>query len=244
MTTRRYSFINKSGEVYPAFGCGRLKTILEVDTAGSQPIYELVKPDGIAGIYIINGPNNVANNKPGVGLALIDAFLVLVDDGTGGGEPAFGSVCGPESGRWAATTAGDGLRASGETANRLMPVIPLAVSEGGAAVERCPCSCIPAGDVLVRGIETTMLWTIKMNSETFYQEFGSINFPAGEYNVAKNPAEDEWTLDIGDFLTASYESGANATEDTTLSGTLTMSFNAYGGVQVQLCVDGEVPEEA
>jgi hypothetical protein len=132
MTTRKYSFINKSGEVYPAFGCGRLAEVLEVDSAGSQPIYKLVKPDGEDGLYVVNGPNNVANDKPGVGLSITDAFLVLTDDGSTDDAPGFGDVCGPTLDRWAATTGGTGLRASGEVANRVIPVVPMGGGGTGA----------------------------------------------------------------------------------------------------------------
>ena len=107
----------------------------------------------------------------------------------------------------------------------------------------CPCNCIPAGDVLVGGIETTMHWIVKMSTETFQQEFGSIRFPGGEYLLVKDTGADQWTLDIGDFLTAQYASGVDATAETTMSGTLTMAFDVYGGLYVSLCVDGTVPEE-
>jgi hypothetical protein len=242
----KFIFQNKSGETYPAYGCGRLESVLSTDDATGNKVFELVKPDGQDGIYVINGPNNIIDDDFGVAFSLDEAKLVLIDDGSTATAPTFGQTCGPTNARWAITTSGTGLKASGEIANRLMPVLPLSSAQDSDSVstERCPCNCIPAGDVLVNGIETTMLWVIKMGSETFNQEFGSINFPAGNYTVEKDPVEDEWTLDIGDFLTAQYESGADATEDTTLSGTLTMGFDAYGGLQVQLCVDGEVPEEA
>lgn len=128
----RFIFQNKSGEVYPAYGCGRLKSILSTDEASGNPVFELVKPDGEDGVFVVNGPNNIASDDFGVGISLDSVFLVLIDDGSTEDAPAFGNVCGPTEGRWAATTAGDGLRATGEVVNRVMPVIPTSGSGGGS----------------------------------------------------------------------------------------------------------------
>jgi hypothetical protein len=114
-----------------------------------------------------------------------------------------------------------------------------------ASAGSCPCECIEQGDAIVNGIETTLRWTVKMTkNEVFNQEFGSITFPSGDYLLTLDTETDIWSLDIGDFLTAAYTSGADATEDTTMDGELTMGFDAYGVPYVSLCVDGEVPEEA
>jgi hypothetical protein len=120
MTTRKFGFQNTSGEVFPAHGCGRLDSVLRVDEAGGHPVYKLVKPDGIAGIYVVNGPNNVAHDGMGVATALEDARLVLVQDGDG--QPQVGDVCGPTRRLWVATTSGSGLRAAGDVENNLVPI--------------------------------------------------------------------------------------------------------------------------
>jgi len=127
----KFMFQNKSGETYPAYGCGRLKSVLSTDSATGNPVFELVKPDGEDGIYVVNGPNNIIDNGEGVAISIQDAILVLIDDGSAATAPTFGEACGPEDGRWAATTAGTGLRASGESANRLMPVVTVPASGSG-----------------------------------------------------------------------------------------------------------------
>jgi hypothetical protein len=127
----RFIFQNKSGETCPAYGCGRLKSILSTDEATGNPVFELVKPDGEDGIYVVNGPNNIVNDALGACVAISLTSLVLVDDGSVDDAPEFGEVCGPVDARWAATVGGTGLRATGNVANRLMPV--MAISSGGGA---------------------------------------------------------------------------------------------------------------
>jgi hypothetical protein len=242
MTTHRYSFQNKSDEVFPAYGCGRLRSILSTDAASTNPIYELVKPDGEEGIYVVNGPVNVAVDGFGVAVALQDAVLVLVDDGSFATAPEFGEICGPEEDRWAVTTLGVGLRATGERVNRIVPVTSVPSSSGGSSAESCPCECIGSGDLILHGVETTSRWTIKIGTEVFRQEFGFIHFPGGEYGVIWDPVAEKWTFDIGSLLTSTYLDGSDATADTTMDGELTMEFDGYGAPTVKLCVTGSVPD--
>jgi hypothetical protein len=105
----------------------------------------------------------------------------------------------------------------------------------------CPCVCIENGDAVVNGITTTSRWSIAMKQEKFKSGYGTIIFPAGSYSVVLNDAGNKWELDIGDVLTATYNDGSSATEDTTMDGTLSMEWGTYGPV-VKLCVDGSVPE--
>ena len=81
-----------------------------------------------------------------------------------------------------------------------------------------------------------------MSEEVFKQEFGNIIFPAGSYALIYNSGSGTWVDDIGDVLTSVYLSGTSATSATTMDGTLTMGFDAYGVPYVTLCVDGTVPE--
>lgn len=240
MSTRKFTFQNKSGEVFPAFACGKLAAIITTDTASKQPIYQLVKPDGdLDAIYVVNGPQNIADNGYGVAVLITDATLVLIEDGESTAIPEFGDTCGPAEGYWAATKDGTGLRASGELNNGTIPVTP--VPAGSGAADPCPCVCLENGDAVVNGIITTSKWSIAMNQEKFKSDFGTIFFPAGDYVVELNDAEDAWELDIGDVLTAKYNDGTSATEDTTMDGTLTMTWGIYGPV-IELCVDGAVPD--
>ncbi len=115
---------------------------------------------------------------------------------------------------------------------------------GGGSSATCPCNCIDSGDIIVNGIETTSRWSVKMSVQTFKQANGRIVLPAGMYVLLYSSVSGTWTLDIGGSLTAIYTSGADATVDTTMDGTLTMGFDAYGGPYLTLCVDGTVPAEA
>lgn len=112
---------------------------------------------------------------------------------------------------------------------------------GGAGAGSCPCECIDEGDAVVNGIVTSSRWKMTMKKEVFRGEFGDIIFPAGDYTVTLNSEGTAWTLDIGDLLTAIYLDGTSATSATTMDGTLSMTWGAYGPV-VTLCVDGTVAE--
>lgn len=130
----RFIFQNKSSETFPAYGCGRLKSILSTDEATGNPVFELVKPDGADGIYVINGPNNIAVDALGVALSLGEAAVVLIDDGVYSTAPTFGQTCGPTDNRWAITTSGSGLRATGISANRTIPVTSEPASSGAPKI--------------------------------------------------------------------------------------------------------------
>lgn len=105
----------------------------------------------------------------------------------------------------------------------------------------CPCNCIPSGDIIVNGVETTSVFTMKFNQEAFPQANGTIFFPAGTYSVVYNPTLGYWVVDIGDYLTATYTNGDDATAATTMDGTIRMEWDGYAKPTVKLCVDGTVP---
>lgn len=107
----------------------------------------------------------------------------------------------------------------------------------------CPCACIGAGDIIVNGVATTSQWKIPLTQQVFRQTYGTITVPAGLYIVVYSTVDERWRTDIGDVLTAAYTSGDDATEATTMDGTLTMEFDSYGVPFVSLCVDGTVPEQ-
>jgi len=108
----------------------------------------------------------------------------------------------------------------------------------------CPCTCIETGDIVVDGVITSSRWTVTYGSDQiFTQTNGLVTFPAGSYVVVYDEGSSTWLLDIGDVLTAAYHSGADATADSTLDGTLTMTRVAGSQPEVELCVTAEIPEE-
>jgi len=235
---------NTENETIPAYACMR---VIGTRNINNVTAINVEKPSSLDGEFLFNGQYPIAaasETETGVGWAYRFGVVIMLGDAPT--EP--GVQYQPIIGSWEIEEGSGPFvvygrhRANENTDDRAL-IGRFAGGGSGGGHTICPCSCIPAGDILVGGIETTMHWTIRMSTETFQQEFGSIMFPAGEYLVEKDPGADEWTLDIGDFLTASYASGADATAATTMSGTLTMAFDAYGGLYVSLCVDGEVPEE-
>ena len=232
-----YAFLNSSGETMPGYAIGRLDTPVG-RLPGGEPIFDLVKPDGATGIYVVNRLGaTIPNGGHGSGIALQRATSVLALPSV-----VFGDSIGAIEGEWYASTEGSGLTCLDvPNDDDVCPVQPdTAVATGGGA-SSCPCVCIEEGDAVVNGIVTTSRWSIAMKQEIFRGSFGDIIFPAGGYTVVLNPAGTEWVLDIGDVLTAIYLDGSSATADTTMDGELKMVWGAYGPV-VTLCVDGSVPE--
>lgn len=124
--------------------------------------------------------------------------------------------------------------------------VPLAASPATTTPEPpsggCSCTCIDEGNVEVQGIITTTVWRVTMPTVRFEQTHGTITLPAGTYIITYSSGTGTWTLDISDDLTATYNDGTDATADTTMDGTLVMSWG--GGVaEVNLCVDGVIPED-
>ena len=236
---------NTTGESWPAFAMGRLGPITRYDGTNSDvPLYTLVKPDGAEGIYVVNGGSPLVNNQEGTGIHYLNAQHVLVKSSE---AATVGTSIGAVSGQWTAgSDTGNGAQFDATDQKNSLSIIPVvAKSTGDAAAAGdtgdCPCVCIENGDAVVNGITTTSKWSVAMKQEKFKSGYGTIIFPAGSYEIVLNDAGDKWELDIGDALTAIYNDGSDATEDTTMDGTLTMEWGAYGPV-VKLCVDGSVPE--
>ena len=216
---------NVSGETIPAFGIARITTLSATSPLG-QPVLSVNKPDGSDSLYVVVIGTSLINNAVGTAVRLLDEV-------------------GPVSGSWKAGPDGAGLIVlSGKGKSGTRAVIGNAATTtaaGGGGAGGCPCTCIADGSAIVNGMETASTWSIAMNAETFEGEFGDILFPAGTYDISLNTAGTAWTQDIGNILTATYLDGSSATADTTMDGTLTMTWGAYGPV-VTLCVDGAVPD--
>ena len=232
---------NVSGETIPAVGIARITTLSATSPLG-QPVLSVNKPDGSDSLYVVVIGTSLINNAVGTAVRLLDATTVLCDEAVAINPP---DEVGPVSGSWKAGPDGAGLIVlSGKGKSGTRAVIGNAATTtvaGGGGAGGCPCTCIADGSAIVNGMETASTWSIAMNAETFEGEFGDILFPAGTYDISLNTAGTAWTQDIGNLLTATYLDGSSATADTTMDGTLTMTWGAYGPV-VTLCVDGAVPD--
>jgi hypothetical protein len=237
---------NTTGETWPAYAMARLGAVTRYDGVNADvPLYTLMKPDGDEGIYVVNGGAPLPNNKEGTAIHYLDAQFVLVKTSE---TASVGTSIGALSGEWTAGSDDEnGAQFDATDTKNAQHIIPVvAKSTGGGSSDSsgtgsCPCTCIADGSAIVNGMETASTWSIEMNAETFEGEFGDILFPAGTYDISLNTAGTAWTQDIGNLLTATYLDGSSATADTTMDGTLTMTWGAYGPV-VTLCVDGAVPD--
>jgi len=200
----RFMYKNVSGETYPAYGCGRLKDFIEFDEASGNPIYELVKPDGVAGIYVINGANNIENDSLGVAVSLDNATLVLVDDTEDAdGQPAAGDICGPTRQLWIATTSGSGFRAAGDPNNRVVPVTQQGMSrfQGKltedllAAVNTKRDPSTAKARILFRKLDGDL--TLSTKEVTIVNRFENISVDSGTY-VKFEWMDGEWQLYAAD----------------------------------------------
>lgn len=200
----RFMYKNISGETYPAYGCGRLKDFIEFDEASGNPIYELVKPDGVAGIYVVNGANNIENDSLGVAVSLDDATLVLVDDAEDAdGQPSAGDICGPTRRLWIATTSGSGFRAAGDPNNRVVPVTQQGTSrfQGKltedllAAVNTKRDPSTAKARILFRKLDGDL--TLSTKEVTIVNRFENISVDSGTY-VKFEWMDGEWQLYAAD----------------------------------------------
>lgn len=88
-------FRNDSGETAPAYGVLRVTGTYDDD---GVIIYTIGKPDtSFARLYLVNGPNDVADDGFGWGTWLWHADWVLYDDGN---TPAYGEEWGPSNASW------------------------------------------------------------------------------------------------------------------------------------------------
>lgn len=119
----RFNIVNTSGETWPFLAIGRLGAVAETAGADDEiPIYELVKPDGAAGIYIVNIGSAVADDGYGVGATFDEATHVRIDPDS---TVVPNSRVGPIPGNWFANLGGAGFKCVNTEADlQIVPVIP------------------------------------------------------------------------------------------------------------------------
>lgn len=116
-------------------------------------------------------------------------------------------------------------------------------ASGGAnnSGDNCGCSCIEDGDLVVNDIDTTRVMCVAFNTLVFNQTNGSIKLPAGDYCLVWSSATQSWVLDVGDNLEANYLDGSDATSNTIMDGSITLTFPSSGMSTLSVCVTGTVP---
>lgn len=99
-----FSVRNSTGEAWPAFAMARLGALVMRDGVNSDlPLYTLLKPDGQAGVYIVNGASPLASGNEGAGIHYIDAQRVSVKESL---VVALDDVIGAVADQWEAGNGG------------------------------------------------------------------------------------------------------------------------------------------
>lgn len=117
-----YDVKNLSGEAIPPFGICRLKSVSGRFGEDNEGLYyEAVKPDGIAGIYCVNGYTELPNNKRRSMRSWETATAVAINPTE---TVAFGDMIGPVVGQWYASLKGGGyLVLDAKESNDVVPVV-------------------------------------------------------------------------------------------------------------------------
>lgn len=128
----RFSVKNQTGETWPAYGMARLGEVLSYDGPNADvPLYDLIKPDGEDGIYVVNGAASLEDGSEGTSVHYTVSQYAFVDTE----DVEVGTIIGAESDQWNAIPDGTTqlfrcLNTRNETTG-VVPVIPHAA--GGTA---------------------------------------------------------------------------------------------------------------
>jgi hypothetical protein len=102
----RLTVQNASGAEMPPFALCRLKSTLGHTGLQSElPYFEAVKPDGIGGIYCVNGPTPLPDGRRRSMLMWEEAGAVAIDPAD---TVAYGDMIGPIVDQWYASLKGGG----------------------------------------------------------------------------------------------------------------------------------------
>lgn len=238
---------NITAEDWPAYGMARLGAVIGRDGANEDiPLYELVKPDGAEGIYVVNGAAPLLQEKEGTGVHYFNARYVAV---AADKVYTVGDTIGSVEDQWEAgddTDNGGQFHVTDEkNDDDIAPVVALATggtSTPGGGSGGCACFCIENGDIEVGGIETTKKKSIWFASDVTMNRsaHGHVIFPYGYYEVTYSAITGNWKRDIGDILLAVYNDGSSATSATTMDGSLTYEFPGPSRPTVTLTVTASV----
>lgn len=231
----RYNCKNTSGEEMPAFGIGKLK-IAGSRTGMSNAIrFEIGKPDGEDGIFVVNGPVPLADDGVRSMIPWDRASAVLVASTD---TVALNTVVGPVADSWACSTSGTGyVCQDAKESDDVAPVhyVPaVSPSSGGSGDCGCGCVCADGWDVVLSdGTKTTkyMRWTVVADIEINVTN-GHIWLPAGNYDLEYEADTNAvWSLDISASLLARYTDVVDSeTGEITRGDTVSVGVTKSGSV--------------
>lgn len=121
----------------------------------------------------------------------------------------------------------------------------------GAGSGSCGCSCTPAGDVEVDGVETVSQWQVLLPTITETQLHGTIRLPTNRHTLVLNEGSTSdsvsgnvgnWYKDISDELVATYNNGDDATTATNPTGHIELDKSSGGYTTLTLNIYGTVPD--
>lgn len=122
------------------------------------------------------------------------------------------------------------------------PLTGSVIASGGSG-SGCTCRCIENGDIVVETVTTTSHWQVSLPSVQLNDTFGYATWPGGLVDLYYDEGDGFWSLDIGDDMTATYNSGNDATSDSTLSGTITFKKDDSGYTTVNITLTATIPNE-
>jgi hypothetical protein len=122
------------------------------------------------------------------------------------------------------------------------PLKGVSAASGGSG-SGCTCRCVDEGDITVGGVVTTSHWTVLLPSVRIEEAFGYAEWPGGIVDIFYDEGDGFWSLDIGDEMTATYNSGNEATSDSTLTGLITFKKNDGGYTKLTITLTADIPNE-
>lgn len=237
---KSFPVINKTGEVWPAYGVAKLGDI-DGDAFGvgdAIVVYKIAKPDGGDGIHIINGPSALPDGKGGSAKAIKDVTRVRVISSE---SPAKGDTVGPVDDEWFCSTSGDGSYCLGPKGD--LDIVPVIWSPGGsttiqASTDSCECRPVTNPDIEVNGRKATYEVTIPLSKSTEYQECGVLILKEATYTLVNTGTKSEptttWSYTVQpEDLSAIDYTGATKAFDTV--GTIT--WEPFATPKAKLTVD-------
>jgi hypothetical protein len=119
---------------------------------------------------------------------------------------------------------------------------PIHASGGGnSPSDTCPCFCLPSGNLIVEGVETTDVWEVAIGDLEWEVDNGYVILPRGTYTVFWDESRQLWVGDIGDSLLSYFPDGTSATLVSVLDGEITIDLHPDKSSTVKVCITATIP---